>query len=840
MRRSHERPLQGWFLVLLTFTGTELRLFKWTLRQAMSAQRPTTLSEVSLPLSQHAPSGFADLPLLGAPAQVGAIGTIGAYELLGCIGRGGMGLVFRAQASDGTAVALKVLRPDLAADPHARAYFTKEARHMQLLKHPHIVPVVEFRDEPKGAYFAMPFFTGGSLASLLRQNPRPDRATALRVARHVAEALHYAHGRGIIHRDLKPSNVLLDADGNAALTDFGLARSLLNDSLLDVSRLTVEGTPAYLSPAAAAGQHEDTRGDIYSFGALLYEMLSGQPPYSGATPQQVLEQIQQKAPTPIKSLNPRAWVDLVVIAERAMARSLEERYSHISSVLEDLKRADAGLPIPSRGPSTSRKSSLARRLKQRWRVSAAVALAILALAGIQTWQDRPALRLEEVRTLRVPGVENWSEATIEELTGVDPPEIMLPTLDRLLMLGNRGEILFSWRVPERGGSLIGVGPRVNVSGSSQAENSLTWRSATDLHLSLLNHDLWEMKRVSLPIPEDPTRFGNGRDTEWWLKKVVDLDRDGRLELLFIVNSGRTAQHLRGVYCFDPETRALLWRYLTGPTLEHLEVLDLDADGTLEVLCGSAAVANGHRAADGSDDYHSYIFAVSHKLAGRLVWRREMGGTFSRARLLTSDVDGNGQSEILVGVSSQPKEYYEPGFRLNDSIRLLDSEGRTLKEYRIEEQDLESFSTADLDGRGKLSILAWDRSGTVHCLTPDLTLRNKTQIMPNPYWRVFLTFSGAADLTGDERSELVFTSVQTEFVSGTNPGQPDGPKNVRRYHNPSVLILDNTFQQIASYSMAKEWPEMIPHSVRLADLDGDKRAELVLFTDHAQVLRVGKR
>jgi sugar lactone lactonase YvrE len=190
----------------------------------------------------------------------------------------------------------------------------------------------------------MPYFEKGSLANRIKPGQPLDTETILDIVAQVAEGLSFAHRSGIIHRDLKPANVLLDANGQAFIADFGLARTLFNDTIVNVESRQMEGTAPYMSPAVAAGDAEDTRCDIYSFGALLYEMLTGYPPYKGRGTKEILDQILAGPPKPITSLNPGADRGLVAVAEKAMARELRDRYADMRDVLKDLQRVKDGKP----------------------------------------------------------------------------------------------------------------------------------------------------------------------------------------------------------------------------------------------------------------------------------------------------------------------------------------------------------------------------------------------------------------------------------------------------------------------------------------------------------------
>lgn len=259
--------------------------------------------------------------LLAAPARPGAMASLGRFELLRLIGESRMSLVFLARdPASGDKVAIKLLRPELAQISAANQRFLAEARHMQELKHANILPALEVGTQGDLPYFVMPFLPRGSLEDLIRSGQPMDAARLLPLARDIAEALRFAHCRGIIHHDLKPANILLDDEGRARLTDFGLARTVFNDAFIRVEGDLCEGTAAYMSPLVAAGQAEDTRCDIYGFGALLYHLLTGRAPFSGATTREIRERILAGPPTAIAGVQPGAHPGLAKIAETAMAR----------------------------------------------------------------------------------------------------------------------------------------------------------------------------------------------------------------------------------------------------------------------------------------------------------------------------------------------------------------------------------------------------------------------------------------------------------------------------------------------------------------------------------------
>ena len=341
--------------------------------------------------------------MLSPPSRPGLLASLDRFEVLRLLGAGGMGVVLLARDStSGAQVAIKMVRPELLADHQIMHRFLKEAGHLQRLRHKNVIEVLEVCDREQGPYFVMPFYEKGNLARRIRPGQPLEPEVIVDFAAQVCEGLQFAHRRGIIHRDLKPANILITADAKACLADFGLARTLFNDTVVDVESPQCEGTAPYMSPGLAAGNAEDTRCDIYAFGALLYEMLTGEAPYKGRTTKEIREQILARPPKAITELNPKADRALVSVAQGAMGRELRDRYADIADVLTDLQRIKEGKPpVGPHGIGRSLRDNLQRVRRIPAVVGLTVALAAIGLLAWMLWHNAPK---QVARTLPPPPV----------------------------------------------------------------------------------------------------------------------------------------------------------------------------------------------------------------------------------------------------------------------------------------------------------------------------------------------------------------------------------------------------------------------------------------------------
>ena len=266
------------------------------------------------------------------------------YEILDRVGAGAMGTVFKArQHKLGRIVALKVLRPSLARDGHYVERLKREARIVAALNHPNIVAGYDLGEENGYHYFVMEFVEGKSLRALLGEWGIFSEERVLDVATQVASALDHAFECGVIHRDIKPGNILIDEAGGVKLTDMGLAKGPA-DMALTRDGATV-GTPQYISPEQAKNpQDVDVRGDLYSLGATLYHMATGQPPFPGDSLAEVITKVLSETPEPPGDLNPELSEGLVLVIRKLMAKNLRLRYQTPRELLDDLDRVRQDMP----------------------------------------------------------------------------------------------------------------------------------------------------------------------------------------------------------------------------------------------------------------------------------------------------------------------------------------------------------------------------------------------------------------------------------------------------------------------------------------------------------------
>src|SRR2546425_3833580 len=311
------------------------------------------------------------------------LGELGDYELLEEVGRGGQGVVFRTQQKSlNRTVALKVISlGQWASEAHLKR-FRREAEAAASLEHSGIVPIYEVGEREGSCYFSMKFVEGGQLAEVVRREPMPIRQAAELIAK-VARTVHYAHEHGILHRDIKPGNILLDANGEPHLTDFGLARLLETESTV-TRTLEVLGTPSYMAPEQAVGNNAavSSATDVYGLGAVLYHLLTGHPPFAGGTTYETIKLLEDTEPRPPRSLNPKIDRDLSTICLKCLEKDPQRRYPSALALAEDLERWLKHEPIQARHTGIFARG---KKWVRRNPTSALLVASLLALASAAGW-----------------------------------------------------------------------------------------------------------------------------------------------------------------------------------------------------------------------------------------------------------------------------------------------------------------------------------------------------------------------------------------------------------------------------------------------------------------------
>jgi serine/threonine protein kinase len=385
------------------------------------------------PKAQGVSAGAATLEQLPAKqesnkeCQLGS--RFGGYEVINEVARGGMGIVYKAkQVSLNRVVALKVLLAGGAASEIEIQRFRREAEAAGALQHPNIVSIYEIGQFESYHYFTMDFIEGETMQTLIKKRSS-KRKKMVQILEKVARALQYAHERGVVHRDIKPSNILVSAEGEPKLTDFGLAKKLDTTTVLTESGATL-GTPFYMAPEQTLGSKDvDGRVDIYAMGVILYEVLAGRLPFNAGTLVDLYHKIVEEDPIPPSKVNVKSDKDLEVICLKAMEKDPQRRYQAAKEMADDLNHYLNGEPITAQRSSFHyRLLRKAKRYKQKLTIIGGVALLLLSLVvfvvlknthGSSDDQRKLAeakLLVEEGQTLVnngkfMEGMAKWEQAT---------------------------------------------------------------------------------------------------------------------------------------------------------------------------------------------------------------------------------------------------------------------------------------------------------------------------------------------------------------------------------------------------------------------------------------------
>jgi len=387
-----------------------------------------------------------DLALTAAQSDAPASPTrVPGYELLEEVGRGGMGVVWKArQLSLNRLVALKMLLAGDAAGPGELGRFKAEAEAVARLQHPSIVQIFEVGSHDGRAFFSLEFVAGGSLAQKLAGTPLPA-AEAAALVEELANAVQYAHERNVLHRDLKPGNVLLTEHGRPKLTDFGLAKSLDSDDGRTRTGAVV-GTPSYMAPEQAWGESKRVgpRVDVYALGAILYECLTGRPPFRGATVMETLDQVRSQEPASPRSLNPSVPRDLETVCLKCLRKELDGRYASARELAQDLRRFLDGEPVAARPVGAVGRAWRAARRRPMAALAAALTVLTLLLGvggGLAVWLYQASESARQAESA-LRDVAETAKQSAEDAEG--RAVALAGRLERVLYLGQVQSALREW------------------------------------------------------------------------------------------------------------------------------------------------------------------------------------------------------------------------------------------------------------------------------------------------------------------------------------------------------------------------------------------------------------
>ncbi len=358
-----------------------------------SGSRAVESADQPSPAPKIPPSGLKDQVFITRTLETGidelTRGMIfaGRYEIIEELGAGGMGRVYRAfDKKIEEEVAIKLLKPEIAVDRRVVERFRNEIKTARKIRHANVCGMYDLQEEGKTLFFTMEYVRGEDLKNVIRRMGTLTTGKAISIARQIAEGLGEAHRLGVAHRDLKPGNIMIDKDGNAKIMDFGIARSLAGAGT--TAEGVIIGTPEYMSPEQVEGKPADQRADIYALGVILFEMVTGRPPFDGETALAVAHKHKYDPPPDPRTLNPQIPANLSRVILRCLEKKRETRYQMAEEFLADIAAVESALPTaeraPARRPLTRRKPSISREITVKLTPARllipAVALASLVIA----------------------------------------------------------------------------------------------------------------------------------------------------------------------------------------------------------------------------------------------------------------------------------------------------------------------------------------------------------------------------------------------------------------------------------------------------------------------------
>ncbi|MEM1355011.1 MAG: protein kinase [Planctomycetota bacterium] len=777
------------------------------------------------PLKVYLDAGFLDPP----SPDVMAV-RVGPYHVIDKLGEGGQAVVFRGwdpRPEKQREVAIKVLKPESAASDLARSQFLKAARYLQRADCPQVVPVWDVDGERRYPYLVMPLMTGGSLAERLKGGHPLPNDQILSIALDTATGLAWAHDRDLIHRDLSPGNIVFDAEGRAHLLDFQMARDMGRVHTGDDPRVRVRGgTVPYMSPRAARREGESHYRDIYSFGAVLYHALTGRPPYGSTTPEDLLDEMATPPPC-ITQLNPDADPGLIAVVERSMQDpGGGDCYPLMSAMLDDLRRIEAGeLPRELSDERPVRAGAHRRRRGPAMGLAVvAVICATSALVWLTWFQNRGKATFTVEGTVDSPLVTDWQRARLGDWDADGHLDTYVVSEGWLRVFDTRGNQLFSRQMhrPER--LHVALSMVEDFDGDGRDEAVVGWSEPDRMVLEVVTQSQFAASRYEARGSVIDDDAGNLHATTLEALSLTDLDGDGTRELLARSVAG-WQRRPRGLVCFEIGRQTPRWFFETAGSIQAIACGDIGGDGRHEVLIGTHAPANGVTLPDGTKDSNSALICVDAE--GQPRWRRQLDTQFSAVRPLLMDVDADGRDEVFASVQAAND------YRGAEAGRLLSlsADGDVTATYELGSELVDAMAVHPY-GETEARLIATDRRGHAHLLTPELSLIRRAKVVESDTSNIRLRLIDVADLDRDGSPEIVLFSSERRV---TGMLDVSGEGNMTNLLNNRVIVLDREMNTQGSHQLAEQWKPPQNAAVFVVNTDLDPRLEVVTLADRVTFL-----